>query len=537
MKFAIPLQQFRKCAILLFLGITCSVTTYVLYVINPAKIILEYKLQMAPGSIVFELWKKPPINIYLKLYIFNITNKDEFLNGEEKLKVDEIGPYVYQEMLENTNVTWHDNQTISYIPQRSVSFVPEMSIGDPEIDIVHAPNIPMLGISSSLRNAGMFVNYPLSSLISMLDSKAILNITVHDYLWGYEDPLVRLASGIVPNFINFRKFGLLDRMYDEGQNVVFMHVGKNKNMTDEDGRYLSVDTYNYRAGMSQWGYHEAEGNNTYPENTICNRVRGTTEGELFPTNLDEHATFRVYRKAFCRAIPIEFKKKVWMENGFEGYLYSMPDNFLDPPDQNPDNACYCKQLDQCPKKGLSDMTPCYYTIPAAMSLPHFLNADPSLLEEVEGLHPDPEKHGTRVILQPTVGIPMKVNSRIQVNLVMQHTTYNARTKPFNDMTVPLFWSDLDIPSMPSDIEFILTLALYVLPIVQTVFLWLLAIMAVTLIMLSVPAMLWTLNQQEPLSSDRRDSTDLRIPLNYGQYTTMHILPAIKKITSKTDLFS
>ena len=39
-------------------------------------------------------------------------------------------------------------------------------------------------------------------------------------------------------------------------------------------------------------------------------------------------------------------------------------------------------------------------IPAAMSLPHFLNADPSLLEGVEGLHPDPEKHGTKVILQP-----------------------------------------------------------------------------------------------------------------------------------------
>lgn len=53
-------------------------------------------MQMAPGSMVFELWKKPPINVYLKLYIFNITNKDEFLNGEEKLKVQEIGPYVYQ---------------------------------------------------------------------------------------------------------------------------------------------------------------------------------------------------------------------------------------------------------------------------------------------------------------------------------------------------------------------------------------------------------------------------------------------------------
>lgn len=68
------------------------------------------------------------------------------------------------------------------------------------------------GISSTLHDAGFFVNYPWTSLVNMLDSKPILHISVYDYLWGYEDPLVRLASGVVPNFINFRKFGLLDRV-------------------------------------------------------------------------------------------------------------------------------------------------------------------------------------------------------------------------------------------------------------------------------------------------------------------------------------
>lgn len=45
---------------------------------------------------LFELWKKPPIDIYIKVYIFNITNAEEFLKGGVKLKVEEIGPYVYQ---------------------------------------------------------------------------------------------------------------------------------------------------------------------------------------------------------------------------------------------------------------------------------------------------------------------------------------------------------------------------------------------------------------------------------------------------------
>lgn len=51
---------------------------------------------MRPDSLAFELWKKPPIQIYIKVYIFNITNMEEFLKGGVKLKVEEIGPYVYQ---------------------------------------------------------------------------------------------------------------------------------------------------------------------------------------------------------------------------------------------------------------------------------------------------------------------------------------------------------------------------------------------------------------------------------------------------------
>ncbi|CAK9831565.1 Scavenger receptor class B member 1 [Anthophora retusa] len=538
MKFTIPLQQYKKCVILVFLGIISCLTAYIFHVVNPVKMILEYKLQMSPNSLVYELWKKPPINVYLKVYIFNITNPDEFLENGGKLRVEEIGPYVYQEILENENVTWHENNTISYNPKRTIVFVPEMSKGDPKLDMVRVPNIPMLGISSTLHDAGFFINFPWTRLVNMLDSKSILNISVYDYLWGYEDSLVHLASGIVPSFINFRKFGLLDRMYDEGQNTVLLNIGKNKNMTNEEGRYLSIETYNGSPGMSQWGYREVEGNETYPENTICNSVKGTTEGELFPTNLDKHAVFRVFRKAFCRAIPIVYKEEVIANNGLMGYLYRMPDNFLYTPDENPDNACYCNKKKKCLKKGLSDMTPCYYQIPAAMSLPHLLDADPSLFDKIDGLQPDPKKHLSRIILEPTIGVPMNVNSRIQINLVMHHTTYNPRIMVFNDMTIPVFWTDLVIHDLPSEIALILRLGLQICPIAQTVIIWLLAIGGVTMIVLAILAMLWTVNQQQEIVTvDRRESCDLRIPLNYGQYTTIRLLPAIKKITSKTDLFS
>lgn len=40
----------------------------------------------------------------------------------------------------------------------------------------------------------------------------MLNLTVDDYLWGYDDPLVKLAANIIPNIITFDSFGILDRV-------------------------------------------------------------------------------------------------------------------------------------------------------------------------------------------------------------------------------------------------------------------------------------------------------------------------------------
>jgi CD36 family len=52
---------------------------------------------MRPGSFIYYMWEKPPLAVIMQLYLFNITNADAFLSGvDKKLKVVEVGPYVYQ---------------------------------------------------------------------------------------------------------------------------------------------------------------------------------------------------------------------------------------------------------------------------------------------------------------------------------------------------------------------------------------------------------------------------------------------------------
>ena len=77
--------------------------------------------------------------------------------------------------------------------------------------------------------------------------------------------------------------------------------------------------------------------------------------------MDKKAVFRIFRKAFCRTLPIVFQKEAVTADGIPVYQYGFADDFLDPPDQNPKNRCYCKKNEKCLRKGLSNLTPCYYS--------------------------------------------------------------------------------------------------------------------------------------------------------------------------------
>lgn len=54
------------------------------------------KLIFGENGEIFNLWKNPPVDIYIKIYLWNITNSEAFLSGNEKMKLEEVGPYVYR---------------------------------------------------------------------------------------------------------------------------------------------------------------------------------------------------------------------------------------------------------------------------------------------------------------------------------------------------------------------------------------------------------------------------------------------------------
>ena len=84
--------------------------------------------------------------------------------------------------------------------------------------------------------------------------------------------------------------------------------------------------------------------------------------------------------------------------------------------KNPDNECYCMENEggsdnfRCLPSGAMYMEPCKRKneAPLALSMPHFLNADPSYTDRIEGLNPDPEKHQFYMDVMPDFGFPMVI---------------------------------------------------------------------------------------------------------------------------------
>lgn len=78
--------------------------------------VLMERLQMSPMYPSFFWWKIPEPEVLLKAHIFNITNSVEFIAGrDKKLKLQEIGPIVFREILEHSDIEFHEeNSTMSY---------------------------------------------------------------------------------------------------------------------------------------------------------------------------------------------------------------------------------------------------------------------------------------------------------------------------------------------------------------------------------------------------------------------------------------
>nr|CAD7606388.1 unnamed protein product [Timema genevievae] len=115
-----------------------------------------------------------------------------------------------RETWEKVNVSFNENGTVSFHQRKVFHFDPEHSKGDVD-DMVVIPNIPMLSATSQSKHAARFLRLAMASIMDILKIKPFVEVSVHQLLWGYEDPLLKLAKDVVPKDqkLPYDEFGLM----------------------------------------------------------------------------------------------------------------------------------------------------------------------------------------------------------------------------------------------------------------------------------------------------------------------------------------
>ena len=101
---------------------------------------------MINGTDAYERWRKIPVPIQMKFYLFELNNTDNYTNLDD-IQLVERGPYVFDETREKEDIYFHTNHNnesvVSYRERRKYSFREDLSVGQYNDNITFI-NIPLM---------------------------------------------------------------------------------------------------------------------------------------------------------------------------------------------------------------------------------------------------------------------------------------------------------------------------------------------------------------------------------------------------------
>jgi scavenger receptor class B protein 1 len=193
------------------------------------------------------------------------------------------------------------------------------------------------------------------------------------------------------------------------------------------------------------------------ETEECDAIRGS-DGTLFHPGIERNETLHIYNQQLCQSLPLVYQQDV-DHHGVETYRFAPASNVFGTPAENPRNQCFCKD-DLCPPSGLFNVSACQHGSPIMLSWPHFYDADPTLVEAVDGLNPTKDKHQFQLDLVPKMGISMRASVRSQVNLMMTPQAHIKQLNGVTDIVYPIFWFETGVEELPEDMLSLVQMAVH-----------------------------------------------------------------------------
>lgn len=147
------------------------------------------------------------------------------------------------------------------------------------------------------------VKKAVSTILDVLKMQPFTVHTVREYIWGYDDPLLKLAKGVLPAEKRFpyEQFGFFVGKNNTPSDTYTVMTGQ-ENLND----FAKIQVYAGKDNLGVWKEDQYK----------CNALKGS-DGTGFPAMLTENSTVYIYQPDFCR--PLELVVKNPQPQKHEGF--------------------------------------------------------------------------------------------------------------------------------------------------------------------------------------------------------------------------
>ncbi|KAH8401046.1 hypothetical protein KR009_002705 [Drosophila setifemur] len=460
-------------------------------------------LILAESSDTAKSWLNPDpkYDTLLKAHIFHYPNIEDYLAGRaDKIQVRDMGPLTYQEHTVKDEVSFNKNFTVSFRDRKSYKFLPEKSSMG-EHDMLMVPNVPLISAAGKVKKMPPLDRLLAGFAINQFQEPLFKNLSAFDFLWGYEDKIIKLKS----MGMGQRRFGLLMTRNGTSVDSVQLNTGE-----DDINKFSIITQFN---GMPQLDFWEGD---------ECNRIDGSEPSMFSPNVLRSRGTVNVFLQVLCRKVPLNFEKEVTIYNDIDVLRYRTPMDVFAHPSANPANQCYCKNTELCMPSGVINATKCYGDAPIFPSFPHFFTGDPVLYDQFEGLNPNADLHQTYADIHPRFGFPISGASRVQINIMLDKTPLLRKQgdRIRNATILPLMWIEVTSGDFSEEVLHMLYVSTFGLDAIQLALKYGTLLISVTSFSLIVAGVYYLNSRREEQLQESKSSAELEA-LNGGGIVVVH----------------
>mmetsp|Transcript_22466 Transcript_22466/g.44139 ORF Transcript_22466/g.44139 Transcript_22466/m.44139 type:complete len:587 (+) Transcript_22466:153-1913(+) len=441
-------QRSRKCLVCMTMGLVLSVALVIALPLAIDSIVRQgirgnvvIDSAQADGFEQFRNISKTGLT-YMEFYLFNITNPRGVLLGE-KPRLDEIGPFVYETSQIREDFTWNVSEdTLSYRQHTYYVFDPAETLrrtkgrfATDDIEIITL-NILFAAMEVVL---GDFYWYEVATRFIYKNDfdRLFTRKSVHKLLTGYKDEIKLLGKhidikfpGLYPNVTKKEDPAFISkttmRVGATNSSLVYeltVFDGMDSVKTDcpygnnplPGGHSCPADApccepyspFKTNSKVPVWGTEIVNGIWDSDANKVWGRV-----GEQFAPNLDPQEPLFIFNDLIKRTLKFEcHNKESDVFKGIKMFRYRPVAELFYNASERPANARYYQFG---PRGFLGNLSILEQGAPLQASLPHFYGGDESLIEGVQGLNPDRDRHSMYIDVEPILGQTMVEHVRAQV---------------------------------------------------------------------------------------------------------------------------